>query len=196
MASSLTSPRFYTPQQFARVYQIQPLQIAFLLRKGILRGVKIGNHVRIEDPGLYLSIPEEIDDAWPVLRESEIAAVLGITPRMVRKLAEDGVIRPRRLPGKMNARERHGKRIYSMSDLRTLIAYRSDPEAKGAAKSAAIVKWAIEKVLGRKVEANIYATVTSDDLAESVERPETAEQVDDQQDDQDRADTDSAATPA
>lgn len=166
--SEVKTPRYYTINQFARVFQMQPDTIERFLHLGVLRGVRISNGnkgseqrvtIRIEDPGKYLAIPDRTEDIWPLMREHEVATILGVSPRMVRKLTESGKIRPRRV--KKMANVERGKRAYSISDIRTLIAYRTDPEAKGAARSALVTKWAIEQIIGRPLEVDLYETVTS-----------------------------------
>lgn len=150
MKEKMSATRYLTLQQFARAYEVDVEWVKWAIRQGRLNATTTasGRIARVEAPE-YLEIPDNPADDWYILHENEIAEIVGITPRMLRMLADEGKIRPRRIPKKEGALIRNGKRRYSVSDLRTIIAARIDPATPGHERREKLIRWAIERITGQ-----------------------------------------------
>ncbi|MCI0722764.1 MAG: helix-turn-helix domain-containing protein [Acidobacteria bacterium] len=111
-----TGQRWLKPLQFAVLFGLSLRTVYGMVRRGQLVSVRLGRQLRIADPGwFYQDLQADPAETVPILYSCEVAVLLGIKPQSVRKLAR------RHRIGYQTIR---GKRIYSLGDVRRLMAAR------------------------------------------------------------------------
>jgi hypothetical protein len=157
METPQNSQQLLTLREFCTIYRTDKRTVKRRVRAGQLEGVwkptQVGNKMPrlfIVDPGWQRAILAHnikqgkdfaVDDVY-ILRGYHVAQILGVTPRAVRYMAQDG-----RLGwAKAGMRGNHHRR-YSIADVRRLIAMRekgSYQKRRPTRKEmdAAVLKWA------------------------------------------------------
>lgn len=112
-----TGQRWLKPLQFAVLFGLSLRTVYDMVRRGQLTTIRLGRQLRIADPGwVYQNLQPNPAEKVPILLSGEVAALLGIKPQSVRKLARRHWIGHRTI---------RGRRLYSPSDVRRLLAARA-----------------------------------------------------------------------
>ncbi len=127
--------------QFCAVYHLGRASVRRMLKTGQLQGIRTGAGWRIPDPGPVLveRVRQQclaLEDV-PFVRGSEVAQLMGITPRRVRQLAEAGI-----LPCRM----RSHRRVYALADVIAVIKRRQEIREPGTYIRSWVLEWAKERV--------------------------------------------------
>lgn len=121
-----------------------------MIARGELRGFKVGRRWWVTLPEkFYVHLPFTEPEAFCFLRGTEVAQLLEITPRAVRKMAKDG-----RLEFEWIGK----KRGYSVAAARKALAARLSGEKRPATRrsSQVIVEWARRRLLGDPLVASAF----------------------------------------
>jgi len=111
--------RILTMLQFRAVYQLGERSVRRLLHSGELAGIRTGAGWRIVDPGpelLQLMRMQATELAGvPFIRACEVAELMGVSERRVRRLAE---------VGKLQYRMKGARRLYALASIEAYMARR------------------------------------------------------------------------
>ncbi|MCI0719184.1 MAG: helix-turn-helix domain-containing protein [Acidobacteria bacterium] len=112
-----TGQRWLTPLQLAVAYGLSRRTVYEMVRRGQLVSFRMGRQLRIGDPGwFYQNLqPDPAEDVGALL-SCEVAAVMEVQPQSVRKLARRH---------RIGYRTVRGRRLYSLNDVRRLLAARA-----------------------------------------------------------------------
>ncbi len=132
--------RWLTLNQFALLYGLSYDTAKKLVRRGQLPARRFGKEWRIFDEGMKLAIgPMRNSEDMFMLRTPEVADLLGISTDGVKKLRKRGSIKFRVLGG---------RRFYTLSEVRRILAERQLGK-RGVKKKdyrPGIVRWARKKL--------------------------------------------------
>jgi hypothetical protein len=134
--------RILTMLEFEALYKVGRASVRKMLKNGQLEGIRTPSGWRICDPGPALfrilrNRAAELERV-PFIRGSEVALLLGISPRRVRQVAENGTI----------ACYYYGRnRVYALFDVLDLVASRERGK-RGSGKYArtAVLLWAAKRI--------------------------------------------------
>jgi hypothetical protein len=136
--------RWVSTKEFGAKYGLHPGTLYMWIRQKRVRFVKRDRRIFIHDPGYLDNIttaPNEIKeiDRIPMLRGTELAKLLGITPRAVRYLAEHN---------QLGFRKIGHRRRYSVEDVRKIIAFRQNGHRSTNAKQRreVILQWVKQRL--------------------------------------------------
>lgn len=131
--------RVLTVPEFAAFYQLDRRTVRKMLALGQLAGIRTPAGWRIPDPGALLLARLRQQQAAlcdvPFIRGVEVAELLNVSSRRVRRMAEDGV-----LPCRVS----RGRRLYALSDIIAVINGRSQPRSRQSGSYARpwLLAWA------------------------------------------------------
>ncbi len=137
-------PRVLTMLQFRARYGLSPATVRAMLRNGKLQGLNTaGGHWRIVDPGPELleklrRKAVEIEQVC-LIRGVEVAALLGVSTRYVRILAERGIL-GHTLSG--------SRRLYPLAEVLKILTARERRTKKGTGSYArpTVLAWAKKRL--------------------------------------------------
>lgn len=131
--------KWLTPEEFCRLYRVHPTTLKYWIKEKVVHSVKLARITRIADPCWPLSAfgSDMVDpECLFLFRPSQVAFLLQITPRYLRKLASNGIIGY----GAFGKR----KRLYSLAEVRRLLAVRlsGKPLYTKSQEDAVLMEWA------------------------------------------------------
>jgi excisionase family DNA binding protein len=149
--------RWLSTKEFCQKYGYNRLTLYAWKKDGKIRWVMKGKRLFFLDPGLLenltaLVAPREIKvpDLIPILRQKEVAQILGISPRRVMQLIETG---------KLGYRMIGKTRRFTVNHLREIMAYRemrkemnlkngdrTVPRPTPADKRRVVIAWALQRL--------------------------------------------------
>jgi hypothetical protein len=148
------APRILTLAQFQIVYQIGQKTALRMCQRGDVPAFKAGGRWRVADAGAYLVELARRRAAsletTAFLRGVETAALLRVSSRRLRKLAQDDEI---------DYDLRGGRRVYSLESVLQYATRRDHKHARrGSNIRPAVMAWA-ESLLAKKLAQESFATV-------------------------------------
>lgn len=137
------SVKWLAVTEFCALYRVHPKTVKDWIKRNVVKSVKIGSVIRIADPQWPLSaLGSDLTDPESLFlfRASQVASLLQITPRYLRKLASDGLVEY----GRFGPR----KRLYSLSEIRRLLAVRlaGKPLRTKSQEDETLMAWARDKL--------------------------------------------------
>jgi excisionase family DNA binding protein len=134
-----TGQRWLSPLQFAVTFGLSRRTVYEMVRRGQLTTIRLGRQLRIAEPTTVYGPPAPPEDLRMLL-SCEVAGLLGVQPQSVRKLA-----RRHRIGYRMIS----GRRLYSLSDVRRVLAARALGRRRlrpGQSVHEGMVNWARNKL--------------------------------------------------
>jgi hypothetical protein len=152
--ATFMAPRILTLTQFQIVYQIGQKTALRMCQQGEIPAFKAGGRWRIVDIGAHLVELAQRQgsslEATPFLRGVETAALLRVSSRRLRKLAEDN---------RIDHDRRSGRRVYSLESVLQYAAQRDRKHARrGSYIRPAVMAWA-QSLLAKKLATESLVTV-------------------------------------
>lgn len=136
--------KWISPPQYALRYGLHRRTVLKWIRQGRVRSVRRGKDYLVLDPGI-LEVANPLariiteKDVAPIFRGTEVAEMLGITPRALRLYSQGG---------RIGYTTKGGKRRYSIRDVREIIALRTMNATRASRSQVrkSIVEWGKERL--------------------------------------------------
>jgi hypothetical protein len=150
----MTMARILTTLQFRALYQLSERVARRMCREGDIPAIKAGGRWRVVDVGehmVQLARRQAASlEAMPFLRGVEAAALLRVSSRRLRKLAEDD---------RIDYDQCGGRRVYSLESVLQYAAHRDQKHARrGSYIRPAVMAWA-QSLLAKKLATESLVTV-------------------------------------